>query len=563
MEGKILSKIYILQRANSNPGGDESFPLMSDCADARKIERQRKKWKKLGGFLSISVSLVSIFALSWIYKILNFVWLRPRKVERTLKQQGIRGLTYKLLIGNLKESQAMIDEALSKPINRSHSIVTRLEPFITELAQNYGKVALSWLGPYARVSIMDPELIKEVMLNKSNHLEKVKINPLIELVAPGLALLDGEKWAAHRRIMNPAFHVDKLKRMLPAIYTSCSTLIDKWRNLVVPDGSCELDVWPELHHLTADVISRTSFGSSYKDGMQIFELLSEQARLFTEAGQFACIPGYRYFPTKDNYRRKEIDRRVRALLKDMIMNREKVMKMGQTSENDLLGLMMESNIRDSHEHDQALYSMSIEDIIEECKLFFFAGQETTAVLLTWTIVVLSMHPDWQQRAREEVLQFIGKAETPSINDINNLKIVTMILHEILRLYPPVIFLVRTVHKDTTIGGFNFPPGVVLTLQTLHVYRDPELWGFDAEEFNPERFAGGVASACKNLGAFMPFGFGPRICIGQNFAMMEAKVALAMILRDFSFELSPDYAHAPRAVLTHHPQHGAQIILHKV
>ncbi|XP_068667003.1 cytochrome P450 CYP72A616-like [Aristolochia californica] len=517
----------------------------------------------MASFLSFALLFCSLFALSWIWILLNFIWLKPAKIERILKHQGITGPPYKLLFGNLKESQILIDEALSKPINRSHQIVKRLEPFISEVHKTYGKIALSWLGPYARVSIMDPELVKEVLLNKFNHLEKVKINPLIELVAPGVALLDGEKWATHRRIINPAFHVEKLKRMLPSFYISSYTLIEKWRKLIGPDGSCELDVWPELHFLTADGISRTAFGSSYEDGMQIFELLNEQGRLFAQAGQSACIPGYRYFPTKDNHRRNEIDRRVRALLKDMIKKREKDMKMGQCTYNDLLGLLMESNLRDSQEQGRtsSSLSMTIEDVIEECKLFFFAGQETTAVLLTWTVIVLSMHPEWQDRAREEVLQFFGKAE-PDIDGLNNLKTVTMILYEVLRLYPPVTFLVRSVLQETTIGGINFPSGVVLTLQTLHLNRDPGWWGDDAEEFKPERFAGGIAQACKNQGAFVPFGFGPRICLGQNFAMMEAKIALATILRYFSFELSPIYAHAPRAVLTHQPQHGAQIILHR-
>lgn len=231
------------------------------------------------------------------------------------------------------------------------------------------------------------------------------------------------------------------------------------------------------------------------------------------------------------------------------------MENGEVCSNDLLGLLLQCK-------EQEQNSMTIEDVIEECKLFYFAGQETTANWLTWTMIVLSMHPSWQEKAREEVLRVCGK-ETPDLGSINRLKIVSMILNEVLRLYPPVTVLYRHTQKKTNIGGLSIPAGVEFVLLILFLQYDPKYWGEQVEEFNPERFAEGVSKASKDEFAFYPFGWGPRICLGQTFAVIEAKMALAMILQHFSFELSPSYTHAPIVGITLQPQHGAPIILHRI
>ncbi|KAG9447488.1 hypothetical protein H6P81_013616 [Aristolochia fimbriata] len=518
------------------------------------------------GYLGVAV--LCLCFVTWVSRVVYSIWWKPMKLERLLRKQGIVGPPHKLIYGNLNEIAAENHKARSEPMPFSHNIVTRVAPYLQHSAEKYGKLFVIWFGTHPRVTLFDPDLIREVLSNKFGHFEKPKANPFVKLFVGGLAIHEGEKWAKHRRIINPAFHVEKIKRMLPSFSASCEELITKWQKVMDPDHgcSCEVNVWPELQQLTGDVISRSAFGSNYKEGNRIFKLQSEQAALMMQAANSIYFPGFQYVPTKKNLRRKEIDREVRTLLTGIIKKKEKAMKMGESATDDLLGLLIETNLKESDIDVEGGKSkrLTVEDVIEECKLFYFAGQETTSVLLTWTMIVLSVHSDWQARAREEVLQIFGKNK-PDYDGLSRLKIVSMILYEVLRLYPPVVNLIRTpVRREMKIGGgITIPTGVQLCLPILLVHHDKEIWGEDADEFNPERFSKGVSNASKYQTAFVPFGWGPRICIGQNFALTEAKLALSMILQNFWFELSPAYVHAPFSVVTIQPQHGAQINLHRI
>ncbi|KAF0900655.1 hypothetical protein E2562_033877 [Oryza meyeriana var. granulata] len=426
-----------------------------------------------------------------------------------------------------------------------------------------GNVCLSWFGPEARVIVNEPKLFREILSNKNGRFGKQKSILSIQiLLADGLTSHQGEKWVAHRRIINHAFHLEKLKRMLPAFAACCSELIRRWQDSVGADGVQEIDVWPEFQNLTGDVISRSAFGSSFSEGRRIFELQSEQAQNVVQMSRAMHFPCYRFLPTKLNRRTKANAREVAELLKGIIKKRESAMKDGRAENDDLLGLLLETNTKESQETGSSKPTMTTEDIVGELKLLYFAGSDTTAVLLTWTMVLLSMYPEWQDRAREEVLRVFGK-NSPDFEGINHLKVVTMILHEVLRLYPPIMLLGREAYEETELGGITYPPGVTFALPIACIHHDPDVWGEDVGEFKPERFAEGVSKASKDSPALFHFGWGPRVCVGQSFALLEAKMALSMILQQFLFELSPSYTHSPFPVSTLQPQHGAQIKLTKI
>nr|QWX38541.1 secologanin synthase 6 [Ophiorrhiza pumila] len=509
----------------------------------------------------VGVLCTTAFLVFWGWRILNWAWFKPKKLEKCLRQQGLRGTSYKLLFGDIKEYVKMEQEARSKPINFTNEIVPRVIPFVDKTIKNYGKNSYIWLGPTPSLLLMDPELIKEV-LNKSFNFLKPPGNPLSNLLARGLASYERDKWAKHRKLINPAFQLERVKLMLPAFHTSCCEMLSKWEKIASTESSFELNVWPYLQTLTSDAISRTAFGSNYEEGRQIFELQREQTNLILQVAQTVYIPGWRFVPTERNKRIKKIAKQVQSLVMDIIDNRMKLMKEGKARNDDLLDILLESNSKEIEQHGNSKFGMSIHDVIEECKLFYFAGQETTSVLLVWTMILLSKHLDWQDRARDEVQQVFGNNE-PNFDELNHLKVITMIFNEVLRLYPPGVILGRMTREETKLGELTLPAGVQLFLPAILLHHDPNIWGDDANEFKPERFSEGILKATKGQLTYFPFGWGPRICIGQNFAMLEAKMALALMLQKFSFELSTLYAHAPCTVITLQPQYGAQLILRKL
>ncbi|XP_054796754.1 cytochrome P450 CYP72A616-like [Prosopis cineraria] len=503
--------------------------------------------------MATSFAFLVLFVLM---KLVHNIWWRPKSVERLLRKQGIRGTSYRPLRGDMPEMEKSVREASSKPISLNAQVVPRVIPFLHSMVERYGKVSICWFKSTPRLIIGEADLIRLIFEDKNSGIVHQPVSPLVFLLHMGLTTLEGEKWSKRRKLVTPAFHFDKLKGMVPAISSSCYELLERWQKQVEPQGWCEIDVAPELDALACDAIARTAFGSNYREGKELFQLQKEQTLLALEAYNSIYVPGFRFIPTRKNKRRYQLYDQVKGILRNMIQQREDAVKSGELGEGlDLLGSLLQSK-------EQSNNDLTIEDVIEESKLFYFAGQETTATLLTWTMICLSMHPNWQEKARKEVLEIWGRRK-PDFGTINRLKIVSMILHEVLRLFPPVPSFFRCTTRETKVGRLLIPAGAELCLSVMHAHYDTNYWGDDAHEFNPERFCEGVSKASKDQMAFFAFGWGPRICLGQAFALIEARIAVATILQHFSFHLSPSYAHAPHLRINLKPQYGAPIILRRI
>ncbi|XP_051151739.1 cytochrome P450 CYP72A219-like [Andrographis paniculata] len=513
---------------------------------------------------SFGAAVVLVLGLGlgwWLMNVVNNLWLRPRRVEKLLREQGLGGNPYRLFFGDLKDIKKMREASTSQAMSSlSNDIVPRVLPDVHRAVTDYGKKCFLWFGARPAVIITDPEAVKEIF-SKSFNYPKPPRNPRIKVLTRGVATYEGDKWAKHRKLITPAFHLEKLKHMVPSFHLSCADMLSLWEKIIPDNGSRELDVWPYIQTMTSDAISRTAFGSSYEEGRRVFELQKVQAAYVMEALRSVYIPGMRFLPTKSNRRMEQIVKEVETTLLRVIKKRMQAIEAGESSGQDLLGLLLESNFREIKEQGHK-HGMSLQEVIEECKLFYFAGQDTTATLLTWTMVLLSKHPAWQSRAREEVRQVLGGRQNLEHQDLNQLKVMTMIFYEVLRLYPSIPLFHRITCRDSTLGGLQIPSGVQLLVAAPLLHRDKEIWGDDVLEFNPERFSEGVSKATNAQAIYIPFGAGPRLCIGQNFAMLEAKMAMSMILQGYTFELSPSYSHAPQIVISLVPQHGAHLILHK-
>ncbi|KAG5535316.1 hypothetical protein RHGRI_023176 [Rhododendron griersonianum] len=382
--------------------------------------------------------------------------------------------------------------------------------------------------------LTETDLIKELLSKYSTKAGKswLQQQGSKHFIGRGLLMANGDDWHHQRHIVAPAFTGDKLKGYAGYMVDCTRQMLQSLRD-AVELGQTELEIGEYMSRLTADIISRTEFDCSYEKGQQIFPLLTVLQHLCAQSSRHLCFPGSRFFPTKYNREIKSLKTEVERLLMEIIQSRKDCAEIGRSSSygNDLLGMLLNEMRRKKSGNTMQL-------IMDECKTFFFAGHEATALLLTWTVMLLATNPKWQDKVREEV------------NELN------MVINESLRLYPPASVLPRMAFEDFKLGDLHIPKGLSIWIPVLAIHHSEELWGKDVNEFNPNRFA----SKSFSPGRFIPFAAGPRNCVGQSFAMMEAKIILAMLITRFKFAISENYRHAPVIVLTVKPKYGVQIRL---
>ncbi|VVB11309.1 unnamed protein product [Arabis nemorensis] len=333
-------------------------------------------------------------------------------------------------------------------------------------------------------------------------------------------------------------------------------MFDDWRKQRNGEVVIKMEMSKEFHRLTADVIATTAFGSSYAQGIELCRSQQELAKYYITSLTKAFIPGIQYIPTPTNLQLWKLDRKVKNSIKRIIDTRLK--SKSNNYGDDLLGIMLKAATSDKPER-----KMSIDEIIDECKTFYLSGEGTTSILLTWTTMLLSLHQDWQDKLREEVFNECGKDKRPDSDTLSKLKLMNMVLMESLRLYGPVIKMFREATQDMKLGHLDIPKGTSIILPFLKMHSDKAIWGEDAEQFNPLRFENGVSQATTHSNALLAFSVGPRACIAQNFAMIEAKTVIAMILQRFRLSLSREYKHAPVDLFNLYPQYGLPVMLHPI
>ncbi|GLT55020.1 hypothetical protein SLA2020_281740 [Shorea laevis] len=218
----------------------------------------------------LKLLFLSFILLVFLLKVVVLLWWRPRKIEDHFSKQGIRGPPYRFFIGNVKELGGMMLKASSQPMPFSHNIVPRVLSFYHHWKKIYGATFLVWFGPTVRLTIADPDLIRDIFTSKAEFYEKIEAHPLVkQLEGDGLLSLKGEKWAHHRKIITPTFHMENLKLLIPVVAKSVVDMLEKW-SAMSDSGEVEIEVSEWFQNLTEDVITRTAFGSSYEDGKSHF-----------------------------------------------------------------------------------------------------------------------------------------------------------------------------------------------------------------------------------------------------------------------------------------------------
>ena len=403
-----------------------------------------------------------------------------------------------------------------------------------------GDLATYERGRRAIVWITAPALIKQVLLDeRENFLKLAQIRLLSPLLGKGVLTSEGADWKWQRQASAPMFRPQELAGFVPTFVRAAECVIERWR--AQPAAVQPVD--RAMSEATFEVISATLLPSGDERMPQAIERSTALLQRSGAWGQFYAIANLpRWLPQPGRRSMASAVRALRAAVGALIAER----RAHPGTKDDLLHRLMQARDPESGQ------SMNDEQLVDNLLTFYLAGHETTAKALTWTLYLLACSPGWTRALEEEIARVTGGAEV-NAGHIEQLMLTQQVLKEAMRLYPPVPLMTRQAVADTQLGESKVRAGTSVVLPIYAIHRHAKRWA-DADAFDPARFAPEKEAAIPRY-QYMPFGAGPRICIGMGFAMMEATAMLATLLRRARFAPVAGREPAPVARVTLIPGGG--------
>ena len=395
-----------------------------------------------------------------------------------------------------------------------------------------------------------PKDIRRVMVDEVNNFPKSNwLHQLLKpLLGESIFTTNGAVWQRQRELLRPSFEQARITKVFGLMSEAVEDMMKKLAHY--PNGAM-IEVDEIMTFVTADVIFRTILSqkldeSQGKEVLDAFVVFQEQT-VHTAIRKMFCIPQWISYVLGEHKRKKAGDK-IRKVLADIIKPRYDAVSAGESKEyEDILASLLE--VVD----DQSGKRFSFEEILDQVAMLFLAGHETSASALTWTLYILSISPQEQEKAYQEIIEVAGN-EVLTLQHIRKLKYVSNVFKESLRLYPPVGFFARTAKKEAKIQNKLVKEGSGVVVAPWLIQRNESYWK-NPHEFDPSRFED------KNTiqkDTYLPFGMGERICIGQGFAMQEAILILSNILRAYQLKLKEDFVPDVVVSLTIRYANGIQI-----
>lgn len=431
------------------------------------------------------------------------------------------------------------------PENSTYSILfgeRRQDPlaFFARLAHDYGDVTGLTLLNFRTLFINHPEDIEDMLVNKARSFEKGRVMKAnMRLFGEGLLTSEGDFWLRQRRLAQPAFHRGRVAAYGATMVEYAERAMRNWRS-----GETR-DIHEDLMQITLQVVGKTLFNADLaRDAREVGETLETLLKLAADFGKAILIP--LWVPTPRNIRARIGVRRIEKIIYRIIAQKRAEAR----DTGDLLSMLLAVQDEDGSR-------MTDKQLRDETITLFLAGHETTANALSWTIWLLAQNPRAQKKFLDE-LDGILAGRAPSVEDLPKLAYTGQVLTESMRLYPPAWGMARLVKEPVEVAGYKLEPGNGVACAQWVVHRDPR-WFDEPEKFIPERWEDDLAKRIPRF-AYFPFGGGPRQCIGNSFALMEATLILATVAQKFLFRIEESHPVKPLASITLRPAHGIRATL---